>query len=82
MLSCGWRHGPLRSTKFRRQFFPGIGGPLIATLSYSFARISAALRMRVEDLYARGGWELRLREKYGKPYVIPCHDELDEDLHA
>jgi hypothetical protein len=34
---------------------------LIATLTYSFARITAALRMRVEDLRSRGaGWELRL----------------------
>jgi integrase len=30
---------------------------LIATLTYSFARISAALRMKVEDLRPRGaGW--------------------------
>jgi len=37
---------------------------LIATLTYSFARITAALKMKVEDLRPRGaGWELRLREK-------------------
>ncbi len=30
---------------------------LIATLTYSFARISAALKMKVEDLRPRGaGW--------------------------
>jgi integrase len=56
---------------------------LIATLTYSFARISAALKMRVEDLRARGaGWELRLREKGGKQHIIPCHHELAEELHA
>jgi len=56
---------------------------LIATLTYSFARITAALRMRVEDLRARGsGWELRLREKGGKQHVIPCHHALAETLHA
>jgi site-specific recombinase XerD len=56
---------------------------LIATLTYSFARISAALKMRVEDLRAHGaGWELRLREKGGKQHVIPCHHELAEELHA
>jgi integrase len=56
---------------------------LIATLTYSFARITAALRMRVEDLRPRGaGWELRLREKGGKQHVIPCHHALAELLHA
>jgi site-specific recombinase XerD len=56
---------------------------LIATLTYSFARISAALKMRVEDLRAHGaGWELRLREKGGKQHVIPCHHALAEELHA
>src|SRR5208283_632666 len=40
---------------------------LIATLSYSFARITAALRMKVEDLLPQGaGWRLRLHEKGGK----------------
>jgi hypothetical protein len=34
---------------------------LIATLTYSFARITAALRMRINDLWPRGaGRELRL----------------------
>ena len=56
---------------------------LIATLTYSFARITAALRMRVEDLRPRGaGWELRLREKGGKQHVIPCHHALAELLLA
>jgi site-specific recombinase XerD len=56
---------------------------LIATLTYSFARITAALKMRVEDLRPRGaGWELRLREKGGKQHVIPCHHALAETLHA
>ena len=40
---------------------------LIATLTYSFARISAALKMKVEDLRPRGaGWTVRLHEKGGK----------------
>ena len=56
---------------------------LIATLTYSFARVTAALRMRVEDLRPRGsGWELRLREKGGKQHVIPCHHALAETLHT
>jgi hypothetical protein len=37
---------------------------LIATLTYSFARINAALNMKVEDLRPRGaGWTIRLHEK-------------------
>jgi site-specific recombinase XerD len=56
---------------------------LIATLTYSFARITAALKMRVGDLRPRGaGWELRLREKGGKQHVLPCHHALAETLHA
>jgi hypothetical protein len=40
---------------------------LIATITYSFARIGAALKMKVEDLRPRGaGWTVRLHEKGGK----------------
>src|SRR6476646_8141170 len=56
---------------------------LIATLTYSFARIGAALKMKVEDLRPKGaGWELRLHEKGGKHHVMPCHHALAEALHA
>jgi integrase len=56
---------------------------LIATLTYSFARISAALKMKVEDLRPRGaGWTVRLHEKGGKEHVMPCHHALAEALHA
>jgi site-specific recombinase XerD len=56
---------------------------LIATLTYSFARITAALTMKVEDLRPRGaGWELRLHEKGGKHHVMPCHHALAEALRA
>jgi len=56
---------------------------LIATLTYSFARINAALRMKVEDLRPRGaGWTLRLHEKGGKYHSMPCHHALAEALHA
>src|SRR5215813_11791401 len=37
---------------------------LIATLTYSFARITAALKMKVEDFQSRGaGWTVQLHEK-------------------
>ena len=50
---------------------------LIATLTYSFARIGAALNMKVEDLRPRGaGWSIRLHEKGGKQHTMPCHHAL------
>lgn len=56
---------------------------LIATLTYSFARIGAALKMKVEDLRPRGaGWTIRLHEKGGKHHAMPCHHALTEALHA
>jgi len=56
---------------------------LIATLTYSFARIGAALKMKVEDLRSRGtGWIIRLHEKGGKHHAMPCHHALAEALHA
>lgn len=56
---------------------------LIATLTYSFARISAALKMRVADLRPKGaGWQIRLHEKGGKEHAMPCHHALAEALHA
>ena len=56
---------------------------LIATLTYSFARIGAALKMKVEDLRPKGaGWQLRLHEKGGKHHVMPCHHALAEALRA
>jgi site-specific recombinase XerD len=46
---------------------------LIATLTYSFARIGAALNMKVEDLRPRGaGWSIRLHEKRKAASSTPC----------
>lgn len=56
---------------------------LIATLTYSFARVGAALGMRVEDLQSRGSsWIIRLQEKGGKQHAMPCHHALAAALHA
>jgi site-specific recombinase XerD len=56
---------------------------LIATLTYGFARIGAALKMRVDDLQSKGsGWLIRLHEKGGKQHMMPCHHALAEALHA
>ena len=56
---------------------------LIATLTYSFARVTAALTMKVEDLRPRGaGWTLRLHEKGGKEHAMPCHHALADALRT
>jgi integrase len=56
---------------------------LIALMVYSFARIGAALAMRVEDVFTQNRrlW-VRLREKGGKAHAMPCHHSLEEYLHA
>lgn len=56
---------------------------LIALMVYTFARVGAVLKMRVEDVYIQGRrtW-VRLHEKGGKQHEMPCHHNLDEYLHA
>ncbi|MFM0327795.1 tyrosine-type recombinase/integrase [Caballeronia glebae] len=55
---------------------------LIALMVFSFARVGAALAMRVEDVYVqqRRLW-VRLREKGGKAHAMPCHHTLEAYLH-
>jgi len=56
---------------------------LVGVLVYSFARIGAALMMKVEDYYPEGKrWRLRLHEKGGKEHVVPVHHTLEEYLDA
>jgi site-specific recombinase XerD len=56
---------------------------LIALMVYTFARVGAALKMRVQDVYVQGRrtW-VRLHEKGGKRHDMPCHHNLDTYLHA
>ncbi len=56
---------------------------LIALMIYSFARIGAALAMKVEDVFTKNRrlW-VRLREKGGKAHAMPCHHSLEEYLTA
>ncbi len=56
---------------------------LIALMVYSFARIGAALSMRVEDVFMQNRrlW-VRLHEKGGKRHEMPCHHNLEEYLTA
>ena len=56
---------------------------LIGLMVYSFARIGAALGMKVEDVYTQNRrlW-VRLHEKGGKRHDMPCHHNLEAWLHA
>jgi site-specific recombinase XerC len=55
---------------------------LIGLMVFSFARVGAALAMRVDDVYMqqRRLW-VRLREKGGKRHEMPCHHTLEAYLH-
>src|SRR6266851_1183005 len=56
---------------------------LIGVMVYSFARVSAAATLRVEDYFENGkrAW-LRLHEKGGKRHEVPCHHNLATYLDA
>ncbi len=56
---------------------------LIALLVYTFARVGAAVKMRLEDVYPQGKrtW-VRLHEKGGKRHDMPCHHTLDAYLES
>lgn len=55
---------------------------LIGLMVYSFARIGAALSLKVEDVYTQNRrlW-VRLSEKGGKQHDMPCHHNLEAWLH-
>ena len=83
---------PILSPEEARQLFESIptdslvglrDRALIGVLIYSFARISAALAMRVEDYFPQGKrWWLRLHEKGGKNHEMPVHHTLEAYLDA
>ena len=56
---------------------------LIGLMLFSFARIGAALGMKVEDVFTQNRrlW-VRLREKGGKGHAMPCHHNLETYLTA
>ena len=56
---------------------------LIGLMVYSFARVGAALAMRIEDVFVQNRrlW-VRLHEKGGKRHDMPCHHNLEEYLTA
>ena len=56
---------------------------LIAVMVFSFARVTAALGMKVEDYYTEGrrAW-FRLHEKGGKRHQVPAHHNTEDYLDA
>jgi site-specific recombinase XerD len=56
---------------------------LIGLLIYTFARVSAAIGMNVEDYYVQGrrSW-VRLHEKGGKQHDMPAHHLLETYIDA
>ena len=55
----------------------------IGLMIYTFARVGAAVAMRVEDFYPNGRrWWVRLHEKGGKHHELPAHHNLEAWLHA
>jgi integrase/recombinase XerD len=54
---------------------------LLGTLAYTFARIGAVVRLKVEDYYPSGKrFLLRFKEKGGKEKELPVHHKLEELL--
>lgn len=56
---------------------------LIGLMLYTFARVSAAVHMKVEDYYQNGkrGW-FRLHEKGGKRHDVPAHHNAEAYMDA
>ena len=56
---------------------------LVSLMIYSFARVSAAVGMNVEDYFQQGKrWWLRLHEKGGKRHDVPAHHNAEAYLDA
>jgi integrase/recombinase XerD len=56
---------------------------LIGVMTYSFARVSAVVNMRVEDYYRNGKrWWFRLHEKGGKFHEVPAHHKAEAYLDS
>ena len=56
---------------------------LIATMVYTFARVSAVVGMKVDDYYQNGKrYWLRLHEKGGRFHEVPAHHSLEAYLDS
>jgi integrase len=74
-----WNGAGITLTSYAQGFVALIG----LIVLFLFARIGAALAIKVEDVFVqdRRLW-LRLREKGGKRHEMPCHHNLETYLHA
>jgi site-specific recombinase XerC len=56
---------------------------LMGLMVYTFTRVGAVIKMRVEDVYVQGRhtW-VRLHEKGGKRHEMPCLHNLENYLAA
>jgi len=81
---------PILSAEDTRLFLDGISieteiglrdRALVAMMVFSFARITAVLKMKVSDYYPNGKrWWIRLHEKGGKYHEMPAHHTLEDYL--
>ena len=56
---------------------------LLGLMCFTFARVSAAVHMRVEDYYQNGKrWWFRLHEKGGKRHEVPAHHNAEAYMDA
>src|SRR5437867_6612029 len=56
---------------------------LLGLMCYTFARVSAAISMKVEDYYQNGKrWWFRLHEKGGKRHEVPAHHNAEAYVDA
>src|SRR5436309_6187332 len=56
---------------------------LIGLMCFTFARVSAAVHMKVEDYYQNGKrWWIRLHEKGGKRHEVPAHHNAEAYIDA
>ena len=56
---------------------------LVGLMCFTFARVSAAVHMRVEDYYQNGKrWWFRLHEKGGKRHEVPAHHNAEAYMDA
>jgi len=52
-------------------------------MTYTFARVGAVVALTVEDYFSqKKPWWLRLHEKNGKLYEMPCYHKLEQYLDA
>jgi site-specific recombinase XerD len=56
---------------------------IIGVLTYTFARVSAVVRMEIQDYYRAGNrWKVHLQEKGGKRRDVPLHHKAKDYLDA